>query len=135
MKILTIKRWDLNGVDTMGAMRNEDGYFRCFTLERPWKNNLPEVSCIPKGEYRATLNSTSKFGFPVWQLQDVQGRSAIEIHPANLVSQLEGCIALGYSIHHFTKPDEDLEDSREAFNDFMEFTKGETEIRVVILEV
>ncbi len=125
----------MSGLDTLGSMANEDRNFRCLTLERPWKNNQPDVSCIPKGEYLGKLNLGSKFGYPVWQLQNVPGRTAIEVHPANLVSQLEGCIALGYSIHHFSKPDEDLEDSRMAFNDFMELTQNDQEIKFIIEEV
>lgn len=135
MQVFWIKRWDMSQLDTLGSIRDEYGNFRCLTLERPWKNNQSDISCIPKGEYLAKLNTGSHFHYPVWQLQDVPGRTAIEIHPANIVRELLGCIALGLSLHHFSKPDEAIEESKAAFDDFMELTKNEQAIKIIIDEV
>ena len=41
------------------------------------------------------MYETPKHPDGVYQLVDVPGRDAIQIHSANYVSQLEGCIALG----------------------------------------
>src|SRR5690554_3376912 len=27
------------------------GKYSCFTVERPWENNAPSISCIPAGTY------------------------------------------------------------------------------------
>lgn len=66
-----------------------------FTLERPWLGNMPDVSCIPTGLYQCQLRWSAHFNRRVYGLTQVAGRSNIEIHPANLVHQLNGCIALG----------------------------------------
>lgn len=135
MKIFACKRWDMSALDTLGAVRNEDGNFRCLTMECPPKNNQQDISCILPGEYLAEKQFSHHFGTPVWMLKNVQGREFIEIHPANRVSELKGCVALGYSLYHFTKPDEAIGDSRAAFNDFMELTQDDTQIKWVVEEV
>lgn len=61
------------------------------TLERPWKGNKPFVSCIPEGEYIVERDHTGKHKY--FKILDVAGRSHIEIHPANFVNELQGCIA------------------------------------------
>jgi len=62
-----------------------------FILERPWLNNEPFISCIPAGQY--TVHPDSKGQFKYYELASVPQRSFIEIHPANWVHQLEGCLA------------------------------------------
>jgi hypothetical protein len=64
------------------------------TIELPWRDNQPMVSCIPTGEYTAVKYSSPKFGRAL-HIVDVPGRSAILIHPANMASELHGCIAPG----------------------------------------
>jgi hypothetical protein len=65
-----------------------------WTLELPWRGNERYNSCIPEGVYRAVKHDSPKFGATLW-LRDVPERSEILIHPANMPSQLEGCIAPG----------------------------------------
>lgn len=73
--------------------------FQCFTLERAWKDNQPDVSCIPPGEYPLRLRDKAgwaqKLGRPVVEIFDVPGRSLILFHPANWWWQLKGCVAPG----------------------------------------
>ena len=64
------------------------------TIELPWVNNEPRVSCIPAGKYVAKVHHSPRFGWSLW-LQDVPNRSEILIHTANFVRQLLGCIAPG----------------------------------------
>lgn len=73
--------------------------FSCFTLELPWKDNKPQISCIPPGQYRLLHRSSPKYANHLHVL-DVPGRSYILIHPANYVSQLRGCIAPGMARVH-----------------------------------
>jgi hypothetical protein len=76
-----------------------------FTLELPWKDNKPEVSCIPAGVYLCKYINSPKHG-PTYELSNVPGRTSIQIHKANfagdiskgLKSDLLGCIALGTAI-------------------------------------
>jgi len=62
-----------------------------FSLELPWLNNRPYVSCIPEGEYFFMRDTHGRHTY--FRVLNVPGRSAIEFHPANNTSQLQGCIA------------------------------------------
>jgi len=79
---------------TFGVMGLAEEPPRWVTLERPWKNNEPFISCIPDGTYVLRPHESVKFG-RVWCVDQVPNRTAILIHPANLATELEGCIALG----------------------------------------
>jgi len=71
------------------------GSKRWDTLERPWANNAPNVSCIPEGTYLLRRDETGKHRYLRIPDEDVAPRSAIEVHPANTVLDLQGCIAVG----------------------------------------
>jgi hypothetical protein len=78
---------------TLGILRI-DGLAECATLELPWKDNFPKVSCIPTGFYHVTkFNSPSKGR--VFLLHDVLNRSMIEIHSGNTIDDIQGCILVG----------------------------------------
>lgn len=65
----------------------------CHTIELPWKDNQPFVSCIPEGRYLLEKRITHERGFHLI-LKNVPERSWILIHPANdALLELEGCIA------------------------------------------
>lgn len=86
---------------TFGRLQFED--FMCYTVEKPWANNEPRVSCIPPGNYSLERHISPKFGDcaiiyggTVSKFPDVNyTRNLILIHPANRSSDLEGCIGLG----------------------------------------
>jgi len=87
--MLTIKR-DYQRNYTAGEMILPDGEM-LFSLELPWLNNRPYVSCIPDGEYFFMRDTHGRHTY--FRVLNVPGRSAIEFHPANNTSQLQGCIA------------------------------------------
>ena len=65
----------------------------CHTIELPWKENEPQVSCIPEGRYELVKRYSPKHK---WHLlvKDVPKRALILIHPANdALKELQGCIA------------------------------------------
>lgn len=73
-----------------------------YTVERPWDDNKPSVSCIPAGTYELKLGAFysgdgigGKPDYPAYELLNVPGRALIKIHKANLASQVKGCIAVG----------------------------------------
>lgn len=80
-----------------------DGDLTWEFVELPWKENLQGLSCVPAGEYIARIVHSAHFGRPVYLLENVPDRTAIEIHPANwggdvelgLYSDLRGCAAPG----------------------------------------
>lgn len=93
------------GYGTFGRLTTARGV-QFGTMERLWRENRPNVSCIPAGRYELVRYPTRKFkGFDhVYALRGdgvdlAPGpgvlRSTIEIHPANVPLELEGCIALG----------------------------------------
>lgn len=72
------------------------------TIERPWLDNEPYISCVPEGTYPITLEKsdlverlTKGKYVNAYTINDVPGRSVIRFHQANYPSQLEGCIATG----------------------------------------
>lgn len=65
----------------------------CNSIELPWKDNEPQVSCIPEGKYELEKRHSEKFGWHLL-LRDVPERELILIHPANdAKKELQGCIA------------------------------------------
>lgn len=82
---------------TLGTMARDDGSKECETIERPWAGNQTGVSCIPAGRYVCSLRFSPHHGFAVFGVDNVPNRTDIEIHAANLPTQLLGCIALGES--------------------------------------
>jgi len=65
----------------------------CKTIELPWNDNQPQISCIPEGKYPVVVRETKEQGLHLW-INAVPGRSQILIHPANYaVKELRGCIA------------------------------------------
>lgn len=91
---------------TIGQMLNRRGEPLCATVEREWADNQVNKSCIPPGIYRMKpdmRHPNSEKRKLVWELQDVEGRSQIQIHIANKPSELLGCIAPATSLSMFGK--------------------------------
>jgi len=70
------------------------GKFQCFTLELPWINNEPDISCIPVGLYDYYSRVSPKNGL-VLELADVYSRRYIQIHSGNYTRNTQGCILVG----------------------------------------
>lgn len=62
-------------------------------LELPWLDNQLSVSCIPEGRYIVDRNTAGKHQWYALRNEETDPRTFIEIHPANRISQLEGCLA------------------------------------------
>ena len=92
-------------------------------LERPWKDNRRNESCIPIGEYEAVFLPQSASGKyqNIYQLQSVPGRSDILIHPGNVVEHSRGCLIIGLRRGMFDGKPAVL-DSRTALADLVETT-------------
>lgn len=112
---LKVLRTDANEHRTIGVFLL-NGTNIAFTLERP--STDPVHPSIPAGRYRVSLYHSPHWekdypeGVPL--IEGVPGRSFIEIHPANFVEQLEGCIALGE-----IRSDNGIARSRTVFNPFL----------------
>ena len=97
MKHLILRRIHYAKTATTGELSVVDESGRVLvkvsTLELPWMNNSPRVSCIPAGKYRIAFEYSTAFKRYLWELKDVPGRSEVKIHAANYTRQLKGCIA------------------------------------------
>lgn len=70
------------------------GDFKCVTIELPWKDNEPQISCIPAGWYKCRKIVSPSHGECI-EIMNVVGRTYIQIHAANYARQLLGCVAVG----------------------------------------
>ena len=141
MKILTINRGNSTDEGTFSQGTLDDLKFDF--VELPWRDNLPNKSCVPAGTYTATTVMSAHFGFPVYLLNNVPGRYGCEIHPANfggntdagLYTDLLGCLGPGYGTGRIGTPAGTVQmgvlNSVRAFHDLMNATGG-APIQVVI---
>jgi hypothetical protein len=92
---------------TFGRWHTDDGWFICYSLEKPWADNMPFDSCVPEGDYGLVEYASPKFGetyalvnhdLDVGVYEGDAARYAILIHKANWAHQLQGCIAPGTSL-------------------------------------
>lgn len=102
------------------------------TLERPWVNNEVNISCVPEGKYICKRVDSPKHGI-TFEVTDVKGRTYINIHIANEVHELLGCIALG-TILNRTSESVKLVNSRIAFERFMNNLSGKNQFELEIKE-
>ena len=75
----------------------------CVTVERPWLNNAPIISCVPRGITGHFKKYQSPKNGQTWICQNIPNRSDIEIHAANIPSQVEGCMGVGQYFAMFTE--------------------------------
>lgn len=95
MQIVTLVRNPSTDSGTFGSLSIEGNDFSCVSLERPWVANQSNLSCIPLGTYTCAWKWSNSHGRNVYHVENVEGRTNIEIHSANAIFQLLGCIALG----------------------------------------
>ena len=105
---------------TFGVLFDEEIPF-CLTLEREWKDNKRNISCIPTGNYVCEKIESPKFG-KTFQVLHVTGRSEILFHKGNIEDDSHGCIILGEQYHKY-KGKISVKASREGFWEFRERTK------------
>lgn len=112
---------------TKGTLTTSTG-FTCDTLELPWKDNAPNVSCIPEGTYKAVPRNSPKYGNHL-HITGVNGRSLILIHWGNFAASknprtgtpdIKGCVLVGYGYGDIDGDGHpEILRSRDAFNDMM----------------
>lgn len=63
------------------------------SIELPWIENKPNISCIPEGIYQIEIRHSARFKRHIW-IRNVKNRKWILLHPANDArKELRGCIA------------------------------------------
>lgn len=89
---------------TRGALNINGEIFA--TLERPWLNNKPYISCIPEGKYEVKWHNSPSKGW-CWKLLNVSDRTNILIHVGNMEDDTEGCILVGERHDRWQRIDDD----------------------------
>lgn len=123
-EMVVIERFGYTPMGTFGRARYQD--FQAYSVERPWENNQPFISCIPVGVYK--IRPTMYYGgdgpggkkdYPAYKILSVPNRTHIKIHIANTMDDLFGCIAFGKHLGFIDKRWAVVE-SRLAFRSFMD---------------
>lgn len=112
-----------------------DGKTIAYALERPWLDNINDISSIPAGKYKAHLRYDKKDKWRI-QLDDVPKRKGVQIHMGNEPEQSKGCVLVG------DKLGEDLcsvKDSKKAYENlkkaFYGSVKEQYEVRDIVVEI
>ena len=71
-------------------------FFRAHTLELPDLDNQEDTSCIPEGLYSCRKHLSPANGRCI-EIISVKDRTNVQIHKANYLSNILGCIAIGDS--------------------------------------
>lgn len=128
--ILTLIRDSQNDVRTLGHIVDGMGIILvAATLELPWKDNQPDISCVPVGTYDCKLEYSPVHKKDLYWLQHVKDRGAVEIHIGNFPRDTHGCILLGSAIGADTAS---IENSTSAFYTFMNFLNGAPDFTLII---
>jgi len=86
---------------TEGKLSVPELGFASVTLELPWRDNKPCISCIPPGTYPLVWRVSKKW--KAYHIKDVPDRSWILTHPGNFAgdaakgykTNVQGCILQG----------------------------------------
>ena len=132
MRELVIQRLEHDSDCCLGLLAIDRKAF-CWTLELPFLDNQPSISCIPKGLY--TCRRYSSPSHPrVWQVCDVPMRSDVLIHAGNTVLDTSGCVLLG-TIPGYLSHRRAVLQSRDMFEAFMSATQSDETLQLAIREV
>lgn len=143
MTTLTLQRLEQTDLATFGHIVDAEHQQWCVTLELPWVDANDDglsdrnVSCVPAGTYAAHRRlshlhgGTGRHNYDVFELADVPGRSAIELHVGNLPHDSRGCILLG-SQFGLVNGQHGITGSAAAFGRFMDRLKGIDTFTLVI---
>ena len=95
MLVVRLTRFAYLPQATLGRLEIDNGP-TLYTIERPWKDNRPYLSCIPTNSagYELEWDRTGRIK-DVPRLRHTNPRTQINIHAANYASELHGCIAPG----------------------------------------
>jgi len=95
MRHVTLQRATQTALITLGMLQIKDIHHEpIYTLENPWLDNRPWVSCIPADTYVVEKYDGFKFK-DVFKVRGVPNRSGILFHKGNYEHQTTGCILLG----------------------------------------
>ncbi len=131
-----LHRYSQNKTQTLGIVTvliDGQPKYACISLERGWRNNQNNISCVPKGEYGLKLEYSPRFKKMLWELKGVPNRTEAKFHSANYWNELNGCIALGIKSADINADNFlDVIKSRFAMGLFHESLEGLKEAKLII---
>jgi len=133
MMELVLKRISMKPEFTQGVLLNDKGIGFALTLERPWINNIMNISCIPAGEYVCNRYTSSRYS-NTFQVVDVPNRTYILFHSGNTISDSAGCIMIGEEFGYLDGRVAILSSNR-GFKEFLKVLSTVSEFRLIIKEV
>jgi hypothetical protein len=80
---------------TMGVVTADGLAGPVYSLEDPWRDNAPGVSCVPEGDYGLVYVMSNRLGHETPRLLNVPGRSGVLIHGGNTAKDTTGCLLVG----------------------------------------
>lgn len=129
-----IQRWAVFPWVTVGEITVVGTSFRGATLELPWRDNQPDVSCILHGVYKI-VRDTFRGKYVNYRIVDVPGRESVEIHRGNTLNDTRGCPLIGTSVMLKTSTEYAyLSESARAFEAWMVAMGGAQEATLEIRE-
>lgn len=126
---------DKNQTSGVCVIFDNNGFplFSAVSLERGWRNNQRDISCVPSGIYKLKLEYSNRFKTDLWELKGVPNRSECKFHSANYWHQLNGCISLGNNYRDVNKDGyRDVMNSVKTMQTFHEVLKGFKEVDLTI---
>lgn len=129
---ITLLRIGSSGLSTFGVLRDRAIPF-AVTMELPWKNNVPSISCIPPGRYTCQRVQSPKVG-DTFEVTGVPGRSHILFHTGNSSADTEGCILVAEEFAGTTALPV-ISSSKRGFGEFMAKLDGHATFELDILDL
>ena len=128
--------------ETLGILHVYDDIekvFECKTLELPDRQNVRNISCIPKGNYKIAHRWSPKYKDHLI-LVGVENRSYILCHTGNFYFDTRGCILVGRTYADLNGDGElDVSSSRQTMTNLMKViddkldTKPNRQMSITIL--
>lgn len=93
---LVLERFCYGDAFTFGRMEVAGAVL--FTVEKPWLENQPRISCIPEGRYRCVPRRYFRGKYDAVEITGVPDRSHILLHKANRAVDVQGCVGVGAAL-------------------------------------
>lgn len=117
---------------TQGVLRLH-GWAFAVTMEPPWRDNQPDVSCIPADDYFCARIISPHFG-ETFEITGVPNRAHILLHKLNEVNETKGCVGIGEEFGG-TYEAPLIVGSARGFGEFLRLLEGRQSFLLRIIEV
>ena len=136
MEELVLNRLSAKGRSPTVGVLTHQGVVSLLTLELPWADNKPNISCIPDGKYlcKLRLGATTSGGMFIprtFEVTNVPDRGGVLFHVGNTIRDTHGCILLGLGLGDILGQQAVIL-SRDAFSKFLNLMVGEEEFSLTV---